>query len=331
MRTDLRPLIKDQEFKRFIGFTGHSGGSQGPSTSGPRSADISRLIGPDIYAFLETTEPVPLAGRFRRAGDEAELWWLPAGINVVAWVQAAVEQWSNVDPSRFRPLIENWKRSVEWETPRETAARCALVDLESERDDFLTRMQGRIQAQELELEQARSEGDASERRLLTEQKDELVEAVITALEAFGFAVQNMDLVWPENDRREDLRVTTVDVPDWVVLVEVRGYGKGAQLSDLIRITARFLPRYEREVGALPSAVWYVANHSLRQDTSLRGRILQGNDAEISEFESGEAPGLVLDTSALLRLWLRLQRGELSAGEARDRLVGARGLFPDAPD
>jgi hypothetical protein len=133
----------------------------------------------------------------------------------------------------------------------------------------------------------------------------------------------MDKIYPENDRREDLQLTAPEAPDWLALVEVRGYRRGAQVNDLMRLE-RFRTRYVRENATEPKAIWYVVNQFFENDPSTRPPILQGNNAELATL--GDGGGVAIDTADLFLLWMAVKEGRLTAEEARSRLVETQGRF-----
>lgn len=291
-------------------------------------------IGAVIRPILMTTEPTVLAGTFDRfAGSDrsadspplAQCLILPAGVDVVAWVAGAVELWRERDATRF-PSPPAWEHTERWRTIDEDAAAAECAQLESEREAFEREWQARSGDAISGLGTARARADAGRRRLLTAQGPDLVEAVIEALETVGFAVTDMDDLWPLTDRREDLRIQSPDDDEWIALAEVKGFNAGAQQRALINIAGRFVPRYLQDEKQLPSAAWYIANHDLKLDPDRRPRILAGNNPEIETFADGAAPGAVIDTITLFDLVMSVERGTITAPEARALLVRARGLF-----
>jgi sugar diacid utilization regulator len=127
----------------------------------------------------------------------------------------ALQEWHKLDPETF-PLVD-WANQALWRTPDENRAARELKDLESERTVVLTRLDERQQHLEAELTEAKRSADAHERRLLTAKGDDLVHVATECFTDLGFVVTNMDEVYPEGDRREDLRVTATAVPDWIAL------------------------------------------------------------------------------------------------------------------
>jgi hypothetical protein len=265
-----------------------------------------------------------LAGAFVRPDGLARWWWVPGGIEAPErWVAAALADWTSLDAERF-PAPPQWQDREEWQTPAE-------VDLASKiqamRDKYKAVLDGLAQ-EELnlgtELERTVVEANATVRRLLTAQGDELVDEVQAAFEELGFIVKNVDKeITNPGDRREDLRVSDPDRAGWIAIVEVRGYRRGAQVNDLLRI-GRFVTRYVQETSELPDSAWYVVNHFSEQDPATRPVPLAANPLELETF--GADNGLVLDTRLLFQLRIKVRGGDIQADAARAQLVAARGLF-----
>jgi hypothetical protein len=137
-------------------------------------------------------------------------------------------------------------------------------------------------------------------------------------------VTDMDKLTKKGDRREDLRVAIPDRPGWTALVEVRGYKRGAQVNDLQRIGGRFRRRYLQETERDADKVWYVVNQYLGEEPDGRPPTFSYNQQDLETF--AEDDGLVIDTVDLFRLLVALQRQEIEAGFARDRLIDASGRF-----
>jgi len=198
-----------------------------------------------------------------------------------------------------------------------------LEDLESKRIAIFAELDERQQRLEAELTEAKRSADAHERRLLTAKGDDVVRVAAECFSDLGFDVANMDEVYPEGDRREDLQVTVRETPEWIVLVEVRSYRGGAQSRDLLRI-GRFSKRYLRDNGKDADALWYVVNQFNEDNPALRQPVLASNEPELEEFANDG--GVAIDTADLFRLWMAVRDGRLTAEEARSRLIQARGRF-----
>ncbi len=196
--------------------------------------------------------------------------------------------------------------------------------LQVELDEFVADM-GQKKLQVLrELEEESRRANDSDRRLLTAQGDDLVEEVQACLEELGFIVVNVDReITSEGDRLEDLRVKDPDNSDWIALAEVRGYRRGAQLNDLLRI-GRFVARYVGETGKMPTASWYIVNHTLAQDPATRPSPLAGNPNEVDTFADGG--GLIVDSRFLFRIRMDVRSGRVQPRQARDRLIASTGVL-----
>lgn len=299
----------------------HSVGAEVP-------APILALVRPLLLAGGDST----LAGRFtrsagweKRAGPECsggELWFLPAEVEEhAAWVLEALRHWQTLDPTRF-PAPPDWWRTGDWATPEQVSAREALAHLAAERATVVQALERR----QVELTAASRAADDGAKlgplRLLTEDGDDLELAVLEALTSFGFAARKMDEVHPGNDRREDLRVTDTDEPSWECLVEIKGYGRGAAVNDLARLS-RWSARYAVEKGRLPGAMWHVVNHF--RDTDPNGRpIAIPNDDDLADFAADG--GTLIDTRQIFRAWRDVTTGAIRAESVRSSLKAARGRW-----
>jgi hypothetical protein len=194
-------------------------------------------------------------------------------------------------------------------------------------------MLSKIEAQERTLadqfKEAKRAAESRERLLLTGTGDALKDTVRACLVDFGFEVRDMDTVYPQGDRREDLQVIDPDTPEWVALVEVRGYTNGARVNDLPRL-GRFRNRYFRDHGQDPSAAWYVVNQFIGDDPQTRQPILASNESELESFAQEEA-GLAIDTAELFQLWMAVKEGGIPTTQARANLMTAVGRFVFRPE
>jgi hypothetical protein len=276
------------------------------------------------FPFLIDDDKYVLAGCFVRQPSASRWWWLPEGLGQEdRWVVAALADWSTVNPAAF-PGRPGWQERDEWSTPDELRLRVRLGEL----DEELAEIESRISAERSvvmdQLTEHRKRAEDTDRMLLTGQGHDLVAAVINSLMELGFEVVDADQeVAKPGDRREDLRVWDPDDKSWLSLVEVRGYARGAQLNDLLRI-GRFETRYVQETGDKPSALWYVVNHFIGLDPSARVKPLASNPNEVETF--GEGNGLVIDSRSLFSLTMDTRRGTLTRSEARQRLKTAVGVF-----
>lgn len=276
-----------------------------------------------VRPFISTRDGHALAGSFvRRAQPPSHYWLLPFGVDLGAWIDVALEEWHGLAPDRF-PLVE-WRYSEPWLTPEERKFVAEVEKAEFDKRNAIAAFEAIEAKARRDLQSARTEADAKARRLLTAQASELVEAVAQALAELGFEVEDMDKVHPENDRREDLRVRDPRDPEWVALVEVRGYKGGAQLNDLLRIQ-RFQNRYTSEMkGVAATRLWYVVNQFIERDPAKRPQVLNGNADELQTFS--DAGGLAFDTRDLFSAWRDVRSGACPARTILETMKGT-GRWP----
>lgn len=279
--------------------------------------------------FLTASDGSVLAGRVRRAPTEAgqegalsECWLLPGWVaHPEEWVKTAWKCWAEAAPKRI-PAPPAWADSAEWHTPDEARIAGERARLKAALVEAFEEFKSADGALAHAFDEAKKSAEDGPRRVLQTQSGDLVTAVQALLNDLGFAVQDMDLVHPEGDRREDLRIG--DEGDYEAIAEVRGYGRGAQSNDLLRL-GRFAGLYQQETGKRPSAQWYIVNEFLKDDPGTRpSRPLASKPDDVREF--GENPGIVISTVALYRLWQRVAVGSMSKEEARQQLKECRGYF-----
>ncbi|MFG3590258.1 hypothetical protein [Streptomyces sp. NPDC047990] len=313
-RNDLLPLLQTRPSNAVWGFWDESN-KRGYPRLIPESWDA-------IDPFLMDADRGVLAGRIRRGTRDT--WWLPdVGCDLPRWFSAALSVWSLIDPEAF-PVREEWKKREAWKTPAEIDLGSQSNRVQGELAAMITQLaqeQGRLA---LAADEMSTEVDENERRLLTAQGGGLVTAVQAALVELGFTVTDADQeVSAAGDKREDLRVTDPSVPDWTAIVEVRGYARGAQLNDLLRL-GRFVTRFVRETGREPSSVWYVVNQEIKKDPDTRQVPLASNREEVATF--AETGGAVFDTRDIFRLLMRFRTREINDSQARSLLREATGNF-----
>ena len=233
----------------------------------------------------------------------------------------AVGLWRQQDLIRFPEPTRDWAKQSRWQTLEEESCARELEDLRANRQLMLARFQEEENTLTARMHEAGSQADAGERLLLTAQSDELVRAVQRCLEEFGFECQYMDDVWAAGDRREDLRIRLPADSAWITIAEVRGYTKGAELKDLLRM-GRFRTRYVQDEHSLPSGSWYIVNEFISQDPAARPRVLQSNDKEVETF--GEDDGLGIGSVPLFEMLMDFRRGLLTQDEVQHLLRDSRG-------
>ena len=259
-----------------------------------------------------------------RRDPRATIWILPEYADPHVWLEVALARWRRDNPTRF-PFEVDWTQQVQWRTPAEVAALDDLEALATKRESLLAEIARREEQIQATLDDATAAADAAERRLLTTKSSELVEAVADALRSLRFDVHDMDDVHPESQKLEDLRITHPEYPGWEAVVEIKGYGGGAQMNDILKIM-RFAQAYEREKDNPPSACWYVVNQLMGRDPTTRPKVLTSNDTEVATFVN-EWNAALIDTSHLFQLVTQAQTEVERAGAAK-LLVELRGRLSD---
>jgi hypothetical protein len=276
-----------------------------------------------ISPFLLTPDGDVIAGSFKRDSDPAEYWFLPSYADLATWLRIAVLSWRDVAPDRFPP-IGDWRAERQWQTPEELRFDMAAKSAQAELDRQTQALERAVGKAEAHLARARTEAGQGVRRLLTTQGKTLVEVVKQVIADIGFEVDDMDEIFPDGDKREDLRVRVADTTDWQCIAEVRGYPWGAQLSDLMRFH-RFASRYLADEGKTPSSCWYIVNQFLADDPGGRPRPLASNSAEVEMFAT-DYEGLVVDSTDLFRLWRAVVANEVGRPQLWSVLKAARGTL-----
>jgi len=278
----------------------------------------------DVFdSFLADADGHPIAGRLPRSGHtQAERWFLPSYTpNPERWATAAFELWREAAPERF-PSEAGWRARPEWRTDAENAASAKVEEIAERREQALAALDEELAAASTIAVEATARAELAERLLLTSQGDDLVAEVKSSLEELGFSVVDADAeVATPGDKREDLRVYDPALEGWVALVEVRGYTRGAQLNDLLRL-GRFATRFLRDQKRDPDRTWYVVNQLIASDPSTRPIPLASNAAEVETF--AEDGGLVLDTRELFSMRMAVRSGAMTSTNARAALRSAKG-------
>lgn len=315
VRSDLIPLFTSMPEKPVVTF--HSDRS-------PRQPAGDAWCRP----FVEAGDGSVLAGAFQRRGG-TRCWILPRKVaDPAAWVALALVQFREVDPERV-PALPGWWERPEWATPEQELARCAAHDLQVERELLLADLDSRILAAREQIRLADDAAATGMSRLLTADGEDLARAVQTGLERFGFEVEDMDDRFLIGDRREDLRVRDPDHPGWEAIVEVKGYGRGAAVNDLSRLT-RWTVRYLQDEGRLPDARWHVVNAFRGLDPAARPVPLP-NDDDLRDFV--EDAGVLIDTRDLFTAWRAVENGAIEPEQVRKALRSTHGrwTFYERPD
>ncbi|GBG35816.1 hypothetical protein [Mycobacterium montefiorense] len=252
--------------------------------------------------------------------------YLPGNtVNLAPWLLYAFRLWSDDLPDIF-PSQPEWTSNPTWMTAEELSAQSDAAEKRAEEQRVMAEQRALVEGSEASLAQIRERVDASERQLLTADGPPLVAIVHQTLEEMlEFEVTNVDDGLAEGQaKKEDLRVAD---DGWIALCEVKGYTRGAKLSDLQKLTG-WATLYAAEAGRPPNAMWFVANQFRGTDPSTRQPLLQGAEEYLEVF--GQQGGLAIDTRDLFRLRKAVASGSVSAEDARAMLMGSTGRFEPPP-
>jgi hypothetical protein len=267
----------------------------------------------------------------RNTGSSWCVWSLPRQTaQPAAWLRVVIEDLQKVAPEKF-PGEPDWMEGAEWATP-------PLQQLLDAREAELLRHQAEDARHESEMSRIEAEAAAirasaakGEWRLLTAQGKELEDAVARALRTLGFEVESMDppQSTTTNPNLEDLRVRTHDDAGWECLVEVKGYTKGAKVSDVPQIIGRPVRRYISQNQREPSSLWHVVNTYANQNPSSRDPAFDNPEVDLGVL--AENGGVAIDTRDLFRAVRDVAAGHVTAESVRQSLVAASMLWAWDPD
>ena len=306
-----------------------------PAKTTVNALRLPRALGTLLHPLLTLSDQGIVAVAYvRSAGWSAtavkelvggDCWLLPGFVNRhSAWVAEALSSWHVRYPDQFPGQPEWWRRS-RWATPEQDAVVVELAAAEQLRVEELARLDRHVMDLRDQLVTADLKAASGMQRLLTADGPELESAVADAFRLLGFVVREMDTVHRPGDRREDLRLTDSDSPRWECLVEVKGYTRGAAVTDLARLH-RWSARYAVDEHRPPDALWHVVNHFRKTDPETRTTALP-NDDELVEF--GSDGGLLVDTRQLFAVLKQVAAGALTSQEVRRRMRTQRGRWDES--
>jgi hypothetical protein len=252
------------------------------------------------------------------------IWALPQQTTShVEWVAFVLRSLHSVDATRF-PAEPDWRASDAWGTPSIRRSRLVLAELEAEREAVLGELERREVAAREAIELAARAGEVGALRLLTEQGEELLEAVAETFRSLGFEAMDMDDHHDEKTgaKLEDLRVSFSPEggSTWTALVEVKGYGKGAKANDVAQILGRPPIAYFKETGREPDGLWHIVNSFREQDPTTRSEALSNeNDLVVLDANGG----CFIDTRDLFRAWRDVEEGVATPEQVRESLMAGR--------
>lgn len=200
----------------------------------------------------------------------------------------------------------------EWYTPDEQQVAKRIIETESE----IERLRAERDGLTSELRTSLDSPPDGPKRLLTSDGEDLVAATVEVFNQLGFDVRDMDGETENGQpKREDLRVTIQSNDEWIAIVEVKGYGKGAKVGDLRQIRSH-RDNFISETHKPPNATWWVMNENrLITDPSLRPPLGADVDDQCRLVET-----TAIRTTILFRLWREVVAGNVDAAEARLRLT-----------
>ncbi|MYE05652.1 MAG: hypothetical protein F4Y04_00240 [Chloroflexi bacterium] len=238
---------------------------------------------------------------------------LPSGATLAPWFRAFLTDISEFDPKRVPEPPSLLSDPSPWYTLEEDAIAGAISEIERES----ARLERERQRLEEELARVGKRVDATVRRTIWEDGDQLVDAVGEMLEEMGFTVEKMDEAkQPHEAKHEDLRLTLAARPEWEAIVEVKGYTKGIRAKDAQQVRMH-RERYNRQTGREPNLTIWLVNPWRQMEPSDRPT----PDKQIDE--NAKIVGAVcLLTLDLYLLWKSLKAGNSSTDEIVRRLVEA---------
>lgn len=252
-----------------------------------------------IVISEEITDDV-LAAYFTRSEEGLGVAWLPNPRFVRhKWVALLLREWAASDPDALSDF-RTWEESEQWMTPSQRQIIGQIEEASGQREAAVEEFNSRIDDLEISLAEGTRDANENERRLITAQGQALVDEVVKCFAGMGFGVHDVDAeLDPNAPRREDLRLTDPDDPEWIAIVEVRGYSRSSGRSrDLIRMS-RFAELFNQETEQFPSKRIYVVNGETELPPDQRAVPLASALEDVEIF--AESNGLVIWSLDLFRL------------------------------
>ncbi|RYG76137.1 hypothetical protein EU513_13895 [Yimella sp. RIT 621] len=278
---------------------------------------------PSLKSLLCTSDGVDLVMHGAPRSNKAEeLWLLPSFVtDRKAWLLLAWRSWAKSD-ERLPGPPHGYEHQA-WMTPAELSAWNALKQVEVDRERMLGELQKREDDAQRDLDAAQDAAVQGARRLLTEEGDELVSAVMDALQELGFEATDADAALKRGEmRRHDVEVRSPDA-EGVIIAEVKGTKKGTATSWFQQIGSHERYYMSQHAGDQPAGKWLVVNPERGKAPDARGvPYTNNNAADLAVF--GQDGGLVVPTKSLFSLVRDVQLDELDATAARRLLLETTG-------
>ncbi len=273
-----------------------------------------------VSNLVETTSGWPVAMRYvftndaeASEGRDAIALALPRKVSLSAWFRAFLADIHKLDPDRVPQAPPRLGNPSDWYTPEERA----LAERIEKIADEVEQLKAEQEQTQGELATASEKADAGIRRCIWADGDDLVTSVGDILEELGFVVRHMDAEQKQGKpKREDLRLTLVDRPEWEAIAEVKGYTKGTRTNDARQIR-EYRERYIGEEGSAPDLTLWIANTHRIIDPSSRPALSNN----VGEAASNIGAVHVLATD-LYRLWTLVAAGSLKKAQAVQQLIDA---------
>ena len=270
--------------------------------------------------LVETTSGGPIALRCvlpnnkeASEGRVAIALALPKEVDLSAWFWAFLADVHELDPTRVPQAPPRLGNPSDWYTPQERSLAKRIVEIEDE----VEHLEAERERIENDLDVASKEADAGIRRCIWVDGDDLVAAVGNILEELGFVVRHMDAERQQNEpKREDLRLTLDDRPEWEAIAEVKGYTKGTRTND-VRQIREHRDRYIGEEKSPPDLTLWIANTHRDIDPSSR----PVPDSNVGEAAANIGAVHVLATD-LYKLWTFVAANRLEKAQAVQLLIRA---------
>ena len=238
---------------------------------------------------------------------------LPTQADLATWFRAFLADVHKADPDRVPAEPPRMRSPSDWYTPRQKMLARQVAELNEE----LVRLRDKRDCLNSELAVEDVKADTGIRRVLWVDGDDLVQAVEEILGDLELAVRDMDAeAQPGEPKREDLRLTHPQHPNWEAIVEVKGYLKGTKANDALKIR-KHRDRYTNEEGRLPDLTLWIANPYRSMDPSSR----PAPDKNVVKDAANIGAVYALVTDLYLQ-WVLVKEGRLLASDVVAHLINA---------
>ncbi|WCE38823.1 hypothetical protein PGC08_12480 [Brevibacterium sp. BDJS002] len=243
-------------------------------------------------------------------------------LNPELWLLELISVLQIEDAEHFPPGT-SWRDGAGWAPSALRSAYKRVEALKQERDDVVARFDAELTEAEGQVEREKALAEQGEWRLLTENGEQLVAAVMSALEVLGLDAEDRDST-TSGAKLEDLRVRDSSRPDWICLVEVKGYTRGAKSSEVNQVAMNPATQFALEFQREPDKLWHIVNGNKDVAPESRGPTFTDPEKVIAHFAS--LGGLVIDTRDLFRATRAVADGEVDAAAVKHSLWTSSGVW-----